>query len=88
MESRFGRAVLDILQQEQRLMEEQLLRLLLSDIVFLSLAGVAAVPFESFDGGKIDHYLYITTIYKWRVSPPIRIGVDSRRRRTFFCFPL
>ena len=49
-------AVSTILQQEERLVEEHLLRLRLADVVLLgALAGVAVVPVEALDPRPVDH---------------------------------
>src|SRR6202142_1864526 len=55
MTTGFGSAVFGVLQQQQRLMEEHLLCLLLSNAVLFVLAFVPGVPFEFLEPGQIQH---------------------------------
>jgi hypothetical protein len=48
-------AVFDILENQEWLVKEYLLCLLQLDSVFLILASISCIPFESFDGRKIQH---------------------------------
>ena len=62
-----AQAVARIVGDHQRLPEEHLLRLGLTDAMPLdALAGVPVVPIEADDAIQVEHKLYITTIYVGR----------------------
>jgi len=56
-----------VYQDQQRRVEENLLRLALADTVLIrALAAIARVPLEPFRSIKADHEAYMTRIYKQR----------------------
>ena len=70
MQTHLSFAVSDILQDQQRLVEKDLLRFALADTVLgNALSAIAFVPFEAFDARKINHLVYIIEIYVFAIKP-------------------
>ena len=65
MKPRLALAVRGIIQQWQRGIEKNLLRLCHAAPMLIVLALVACIPLKANDGHKIDHFLYIAIMYKW-----------------------
>jgi len=72
-----------IAQDQQRRVEENLLRFTLADTVLIrALAAVARIPLKSLRPIEVDHRMYMTEVYRWckrsgsagqrvaRVTPP------------------